>query len=333
MYVQDLSESIKTNTKIFVDDAKLKRKIETEADVESMQENINQLFQWETRNKMKCNGAKFQLMRYGKDKDLKDNTCYFTRGMEDVINQFDTLRDLGIILSDDGKFSKHVEKVVKQVRTKVGWMLRTFYTRRTDILKQLWKSLCQCHVDYCSQLFMPAGQSQDMMKIEKLFYDFTSKIPEFRQQNYWQRIKSMKMYSQERRMERYRCNYMRKVQEGRVPNCGVEEAPASERLGRRVEVPGLRPGGRGAVQTLREQSFQVNGARLFNILPKNVRNITKSQDDFKAAVDQFLATVPDQPRMGGLVPEAVDQVSGRQSNSLLAWGRTRGHGGTAGPST
>ena len=56
---------------------------------------------------------------------------------------------------------------------------------------------CRKHyVDYCSQLFMPAGQSQDMTKIEKWFYDFTSKIPEFKQQNYWQRLKSMKMYSQ-----------------------------------------------------------------------------------------------------------------------------------------
>ena len=123
---------------------------------------------------------------------------------------------------------------------------------------------------------------------------------------------------------------MWKVLEGQVPNCGVAETPTNERLGRRVEVPGLLPGGRGAVHTMREQSFQVNGARLFNSLPKKLRSMRQSQDDFKASLDQFLATVPDQTRMGGPVPGATDQLTGRQSNSLLAWGRTRDQGGPVG---
>ena len=46
-------------------------------------------------------------------------------------------------------------------------------------------------------------------------------------------------------------------------------------------------------------------------------------DDFKEGLDLWLATVPDEPRMGGLVPSAVCRVTGRQSNSLLAWTRAR----------
>ena len=214
--------------------------------------------------------------------------------------------------------------VVRTVRQKSGWVLRTFYSRRTDLLKQLWKSLLQCHIDYCSQLFKPAGQSSDMIRLEKLFYDYSAKIPEVRNTNYWQRLKRLKMLSQERRMERYRVIYMWKILEGKVPNCGVEEAPASERRGRRVAVPALRPGGRRAAQTLREQGFQTDGARLFNSLPRNLREIRRDQEAFKEALDQHLARIPDQPRIGGLVPEAVDQQTGKQSNSLLAWGTTTG---------
>ena len=43
------------------------------------------------------------------------------------------------------------------------------------------------------------------------------------------------------------------------------------------------------------------------------------QDEFKEALDNYLSSVPDQPRMGALVPEATDRLSGKQSNSLLAW--------------
>ena len=46
--------------------------------------------------------------------------------------------------------------------------------------------------------------------------------------------------------------------------------------------------------------------------------MTTCQDDFKEALDKYLSSVPDQPRMGSLIPEATDQPTGRQSNSLLA---------------
>ena len=127
------------------------------------------------------------------------------------------------------------------------------------------------------------------------------------------------MYSQERRMERYRILCMWKVLEGFVPNCGVNLAQHNERLGRKVIIPGLKPNGRQAVQTIRENSFQINGARLFNSLSLRIRNMKYNQEDFKIALDNHLCTVPDQPRMGSLVPAATDQLSGRQSNSLLAW--------------
>ena len=84
----------------------------------------------------------------------------------------------------------------------------------------------------------------------------------------------------------------------------------------------LRPNGRAAIQTLREQSFQINGPRLFNSIQKSIRSITVHQEDFKEALDMYLSDIPDQPRIGTLVPEAIDQLTGRQSNSLLAWTTT-----------
>ena len=116
-------------------------------------------------------------MRYGPDEDIKQNTLYFTENTEQIIERCSTVRDLGVILSETGKFEDHTVKVAKKVRQKVGWILRSFYTRRTDVLRHLWKTLVQCHIDYCSQLYMPT-QAQGLQTIEKLFYDFTSKIPQ-----------------------------------------------------------------------------------------------------------------------------------------------------------
>ena len=63
-------------------------------------------------------------------------------------------------MSNDARFEEHTEKVISKVRQKVGWLFRTFYTRRLDIMKQLWKTLIQCHIDYCSQLICQANQRE-----------------------------------------------------------------------------------------------------------------------------------------------------------------------------
>ena len=59
------------------------------------------------------------------------------------------------------------------------------------------------------------------------------------------------------------------------------------------------------------------GPRLWNCLPKNVRNFKGNQDDFKQILDQFLAEVPDEPKADSLIPGAVDQVNGKQTNTLI----------------
>ena len=120
-------------------------------------------------------------------------------------------------------------------------------------------------------------------------------------------------------MERYRILYMWKVLEGIVPNCGVNTAPYNKRWRKKVNIPGLKRNGRRAIQTMRENSFQINWARLFNSLPMKLRNMKCYQEDFKIAMENHLSSVPDQPQMGSLVPSATDQLSCWQSNSLLAW--------------
>ena len=137
MYIKDIAKNVNANTKIFVDDTKVKDKIEKEEDVENLQKNLDELFLWQENNNMMFNGTKFQLLRYGPDEDIKNNTLYFTDNTDNVIERFTSLRDLGIILSEDAKFNDHIERVSKKVRQKVGWIMRSFYSRRLDHMKQL----------------------------------------------------------------------------------------------------------------------------------------------------------------------------------------------------
>ena len=93
-----------------------------------------------------------------------------------------------------------------------------------------------------------------MEKIENLQKIYKEKIPEVRHLDYWDRLKYLKLLSQERRMERYRIIYVRKILEGLTPNCGIETT-TSERRGREVKIPPVK-GIKGRIQTLGRQAYK-----------------------------------------------------------------------------
>jgi hypothetical protein len=279
IYISDIGKELSASTLVYVDDTKVKLKVETEDDVEKMQAELEKLDNWSIDNNMEFNKKKFQVVRYGTNEELKNNTTYFAGDYDEVIERFSSVRDLGIQLTNDETFNEHIENVCMKVSQKSGWLLQTFFCRNTQFMKQMFNTLVQPHIDYCSQLWMPQeGRMLEM--VEKVLRDFTRRIPELRSLNYHERLNKLMMNSQQRRLERYQVLYTWKVLEGQVPNPGLTWSSEDTRRGRVCEVPSLQ--GSPPVKALRTQSFQSSGPRLWNCLPKNIRNKTKcSQEDFK----------------------------------------------------
>ena len=147
--------------------------------------------------------------------------------------------------------------------------------------------------------------------IEDVLRNFTKKIPSVKEQNYWERLGTLNMNSEQRRIERYKVMYTWKVLQGLVPDPGVNKMPENENRGRMCRVPFSRDPKRLA-------TFQLSGPKLFNCLPKEIRNFTKGGvEDFKVHLDAFLSRIPDEPRCQGLTPGATDMLLSKPSNSLL----------------
>ena len=100
IYISDISSNIEAIKQVYVDDTKVTKGITSEEDVENLQEDLNKLYDWANTNNMVFNGTKFQVIRYGHDEDLKNDPIYFTYDKKDIIERFETLRGLGVILSE-----------------------------------------------------------------------------------------------------------------------------------------------------------------------------------------------------------------------------------------
>ena len=133
--------------------------------------------------------------------------------------------------------------------------------------------------------------------------------------NYWEQLKSLKMYSLQRRRERYIILYVWKALEGKVPKLDAITADLrNDRLGRKCLERPLNRRLSSKLRTLRDNSFASLGPKLFNKLPRRLRvkKMGDSVDNFKARLDHYLTSVPDEPQLR-------NYTTGRQAetNSLL----------------
>ena len=80
----------------------------------------------------------------------------------------------------------------------------------------------------------------------------------------------------------------------------------SDRRGRLAVPASIPSNAPSSVKRARERFLNVHGARLFNLLPKSLRNENAADFPlFKNHLDIFLARIPDQPTMSGLARGAV----------------------------
>ena len=219
------------------------------------------------------------------------------------LKEMNQTKDLGVIMSNDGTFTNHINNLVSNCKRTISMIFRTFKTRNDQVMLTLYRALVLSKIDYCSVLWCPSELS-DLRKLEKVQSNFTlrmkcAKTDSGNKRDYWQRLNYLNLYSIQRRFERYAVIYVWKILHEIVHNPGLEfkkEGQTQSRHGITCIVP-------KCTSKLREHSFLVRGPKLFNSLPKDIREFTfdngiqqqQAIDNFKKRLDEYLALIPDEP--------------------------------------
>merc|ERR1711895_344905 len=140
---------------------------------------------------------------------------------------------------------------------------------------------------------------EDIQKI------FTKKIDGMEGLNYHERLKKLKMYSLERRRDRYliiygwqqieniKENVLKLELSGRNSNRRIKQRQASN-YG--AEKERILPSIKTKIHHCPARKIE----RAFNCMPRELRDITGVKTDtFKKHLDKWLSVIPDQPRGGG----------------------------------
>jgi len=331
--IGDIDEQIRNSfLSSFADDSRIGKGIKSPEEAAQLQQDLIKVYNWAEANNMSLNATKFELLRYGNDSCLKDQTTY-SSNTNQIIEEKSTVKDLGVSMSATADFKEHINKLTDTVRDLSSWILRSFKSRSKVLMLQLWKSLVIPRLDYCSQLWNP-HYAYLIQQLEELQKSFIRRIYGFRDKNYWAALQELGLYSLQRRRERYQAIYLWNILESKVPNiCHSdnelikEQSSINSRRGRTIHVPTLR---RSSFSSIRHHTLPFHGARVFNLLPKYLRNATNiSKDVFKSMLDKYLKTVSDQPLIQGYTysrqapsNSLIDmiQLHYRREESILAGG-------------
>ena len=149
---------------------------------------------------------------------------------------------------------------------------------------------------------------------EKPLKNFTKMALEGKNLHYWKRLELFRLFSNQRRMERYKIFYIWKSLNGHVPNIGLKW---QTRDCSKLTYPKTF-GSKGRARTLQKNALNWEGVKLFNSLPKYIRTWKGTPLSFKDTLDKFLQLIPDQPDVTGDKPGGRT-VTGDCSNSVTDW--------------
>ena len=305
LFINDITEAIKyANIQLFADDAKISLEIKNTEDHRKLQSDVESAIMWSLLNNMELNKDKFKLIQYGSNQELKQD---YTISTENTLKKSTELKDLGVTVSEDLAWQKHITRITNEGKKFTAWILRSFQTRNKMIL-HLFKIFVISKLEYAAPLWMPYLK-KDIEKVESLQRTFTSKINGLEDKNYHERLMSLNLYSLQRRRERFCMITMWKISQNLYPNQLNIEFYNTARFGVKCRRKILKTK-KFHIKTLQYNSFSSIGPALFNIIPKTIKE-KGTLNSFKSGLDKFLQTIPDTPPLSG-----YPTLNG---NSILDW--------------
>ena len=199
-----------------------------------------------------CKKKKCSYVSFSSNGAAYKSNAYIDPSMN-IISPSTHVLDLGISMSSKCTFDLHISDLYRSYSNLAAWILRTFTMRDHHLMLTLFKSLVLFKLYCASQLWSPY-LLKHIYLIEKVQRAFTKLITGIRDLSYSKRLQTLKLYSLQRRRERYSIIYVWKIVEGLVPNLSdpITCSP-SDRRGRACVV---YHAGVGRLGTLKYNSFR-----------------------------------------------------------------------------
>ena len=169
IFKNDLLQHVRHSlTVLFADDTKCLSPISYILDCQLLQSNLDQLSTWNSDWRLLFNELKCSLLSFasGSSRNISNLFPYYINNCEVVACSYH--KDLGITMSHDLPWSKHISRITCNASRILGFLRRSFSaTNNTITRKHLYISLVHSRLLYGSQIWKPA-LNKDIKSLEPI---------------------------------------------------------------------------------------------------------------------------------------------------------------------
>ena len=151
-YINDLPDCVSSSIRLFADDLILYRQIDSINDCSRLQEDISALCNWESKWQMEFNQSKCFIMRMTHKKKPICNKYFMGESLLEEVNHHPYL---GVELSNDLSWSKHITKTVNSANRVLGLIKRNLWNCSTSTKEIAYKTLVRPKLEYASAVWDP----------------------------------------------------------------------------------------------------------------------------------------------------------------------------------
>ncbi len=157
IFINDLPEVIKIHIKLYADDSKIFRIIESDTDAQRLQQDIDAAVEWSRRWLLPFNIDKWKVMHVGRGKKRSTHTYTMTAqdGTRHQLGTTTVERDLGVLVSDDLKVRAQVEAAAARANNKLGQLKKSFQSRSPELWSLLYNVYVRPHLEYAIVAWSP----------------------------------------------------------------------------------------------------------------------------------------------------------------------------------
>ena len=195
IYINDLDVNIVSKLSKFADDTKLFSSISDTLEAEKLRDDLKRVYQWSLDWQMLFNADKCTVMHMG-----RSNLKFDYRLGNNVLKNCKQERDLGVIISCNGKQSEQCNVAVKKANAILGMIKRNIEFKSKQNMIRLYKSLVRPRLEFCIQVWSPYLRKDDM--IERFQRRATKLIEGYGKLSYTDRLYRTKLIPLEKRRVR-----------------------------------------------------------------------------------------------------------------------------------
>lgn len=153
VFINDLGSTIASKYKLYADDLKIYREINTTNDIDALQRDLDSVDIWCHKNSMVLNSTKCHFINFTRKKN-PHRVAYKINGI--VIKEVMSIRDLGVIVDRKMDFREHYEHIIKKAGKLGGFVIRqTKAFKQPEIPIMLFNCYVRSLLEYCSPVWNP----------------------------------------------------------------------------------------------------------------------------------------------------------------------------------